>query len=148
MAILLAPASLKKIIIVYSAFCLSYESYILAMLIIKPSSIIQRVSPMNVTAAPIIPLFTLFIALIALITMSMFVRNLLRSESLKMVWRGRFLLISIILLVIALIIVILEPTSIALILISRILYIVELFFSYLGWLLPDRVAKLLIKESK
>ncbi|MFX1443635.1 MAG: hypothetical protein ACFFHV_09500 [Promethearchaeota archaeon] len=148
MAILLAPASLKKIVPIYSVVCLTYEIYIIAMLIINPYSIMHRAGPMEVDAAPIIPLFTLFAAVLALVTMFIFVRNLLKSENVKMVWRGRFLFVSIICLVIALIIVISNTTNIGLILISRILYIAQCFFSYLGWLLPNRVAKLIIKENE
>ncbi|MFX1445678.1 MAG: hypothetical protein ACFFHV_19860 [Promethearchaeota archaeon] len=147
MAILLAPTHIKKIVGIYSVICLTYEAYLLTMLFTNPSLIVVRVSAMNVDAvSPLVALFTLFELFSALITIIWFVKQCLRSENLRVVWKGRFLLISTIILVIATILIILNPSNIVLIAISRSLYILRLCFSYLGWILPERVAKLLVKD--
>lgn len=147
MSILLAPNHIKKIIGTFSAIALTYEVFLLYMLITNPSAIIVRISAMDVDVSPLVSLFTLFQLVLVLITMFMFVRDCLKSENARIIWKGRFLLISTILLVLTTIIILTSPTNIGIILFSRSLYIFRLIFSYLGWLLPERVANWLIKEE-
>jgi hypothetical protein len=103
---------------------------------------------MRVQSTLIVNLFSLFAIITILITMLLFIRECFKSDNLRIIWKGRFLLISTIFLVIATIIGVIFLTYIPIIILSMILLIFRMIFSYFGWLLPNWVAKLLIKEKK
>ncbi|MFX1393776.1 MAG: hypothetical protein ACFFAH_13405 [Promethearchaeota archaeon] len=147
MTILLYPYSRKKIVLIYAVICISYEAYLLICLFTNPTLIATRISRMDIDVTPIVSLFTLFAILNALILIIPFIRRLLKSDNLRILWKGRFLLISVIVLVIATILVVISGTNMIIIIISRLLLVIRMFLSYLGWLLPERVAKWLIKEN-
>jgi hypothetical protein len=80
--------------------------------------------------------------------MFMFIRVCLRSENLKIKWKGRFLLIAVVFLVIGSYIDATITINPVILIIGKIILMIRLIFSYLGWLLPNKVANWLIKYKE
>ena len=147
-SILLFPESKKKIVAITSVICIPYEIVLIALLATNPSTVGVKEGKFNSDAGLLPTVFILIALLVILFTMFMFIRQCLRSQNLKIKWRGRFILIAVILLVIGSFMdatITLSPTTL---LIARIILMWRLIFAYLGWLLPDRVANWLIKDKE
>jgi hypothetical protein len=148
MSILLWPNSTKKIMTVFSIICIPYEIIFLFTLSTNPSSIGAKEGKFNSDAALLPTVFIIFALLVSLITMIMFVRQSLRATSLKIKWKGRFLLIAVLLMAIGSAmdaIITVTPTTL---LIARIILLWRLIFSYIGWLMPPSVEKWLVKDKE
>jgi len=93
-------------------------------------------------------IFIVIAIIVILITMSIFIRQSLKNENLRIKWKGRFLLIAVILLLIGS----LMDTTITLtattLIIARLILIWRLIFSYLGWLMPEKFANWLIIDKE
>lgn len=148
MSILLWPNSIKKILTAFSIICIPYEIAFLLILAMKPSNIGTKEGKFNSDAALLPTIFIIFALLVSLITMIMFVRQSLRSSSLRIKWKGRFLLIAVILMAIGSgmdAIITITPTTL---LIARIILLWRLIFSYLGWLMPPKISDWLVKDKE
>ena len=145
---LLWPDSNKKIVAITSIICIPYEIALIFLLITNTSSVAIKEGKFSSDADLFPTIFIIFALLVTLFTMLMFIRQSLRSDSLKIKWKGRFLLIAVILLVIGSFMgatISLTPTTL---LIARVILIGRLIFSYLGWLMPPSVAKWLAKDEE
>lgn len=147
-SILLFPQSTKKIVAITSVICIPYEIVLIAILAINPSMVGAKEGKFNSDAGLLPTVFIIIALLVILITMFMFIRQSLRSENLKIKWKGRFLLIAVILLIIGSFMDATITLTATTLLIARIILMWRLIFSYLGWLLPDRIANWLIKDKE
>jgi hypothetical protein len=156
---LLWPMTAKKIVAIISIIYIVYEIVIIFLLITDIQLVAVKQGKFISNQATFSTVFGGFTALVTLITMLMFIRQSFMSDSLKIKWKGRFLLIAVLLLIIGSMMenlwinladigIILNPSVIILMLvIARIILITRLIFSYLGWLLPPSVEKWLIKDE-
>jgi hypothetical protein len=147
-SILLFEKSVKKIMAAISAICIPYEIILVILLAIDPSLVGKKEGKFNSDAGLLPTIFIAFALILTLITMLMFIRQSLRSDNLKIKWKGKFLLIAVILMIIGSFLdasITLTPTTL---LITRIILMWRLLFSYLGWLLPDPIANWLIKDKE
>ena len=134
-------------IIIFSVICGVYEILCIALLLVDPSMVGAKKGRFNSDASVVPTTFLIFALLMTVITMSKFIRECFRSNDLKIKWKGRFLLIGLILVVIGSLMDAIITVSMTSLVIARFILIGRMIFSYLGWLLPDRVANWLIKES-
>ena len=144
---ILLSKNVKRNTTITAIISLTYEVVFLYLLITNISMVGVKEGRFNSDAALFPTIFVVFALLITLITMLMFIRVCFRSEDLKIKWKGRFLLIATLLLIIGSFMdatITLTPETL---ITARIILMLRLIFSYLGWLLPDRVAKWLIKEE-
>ena len=81
---------------------------------------------------------------VTLLTFIVLYRSCKKSEDLKVQWGGRLILISNLVFVFS---QVLDgfPISITILMISRILLVLSSLFVYIGWFMPDKIAKWLIK---
>ena len=148
MSILLFPNSIKRNMIIFSIICIPYEIIFIVTLSISTSMIGAKEGKFNSDAALLPTVFIIFALLVSLITMIMFVRQSLRSSNLKIKWKGRFLLIAVILMAIGSFMDAILTITATTLMIARIILLWRLIFSYLGWLMPERVANWLIKDQE
>jgi hypothetical protein len=146
-SILIFPKWIKKNVIISIVICIPYEILFIIFLTINPSMIGTKQGKFNSDAAIIPTIFIIFGLLVTLITMLMFIRVCLRSDNLKIKWQGRFLLIAVILLIIGSFMDAMITVNPMILIITKTILMIRLFFSYLGWLMPKIVAKWLIKED-
>ena len=147
MSILLWPSAIKRNMIIFSIICIPYEIVFLVVLAMDPTMIGAKEGKFNSDAALLPTIFIIFALLVSLITMIIFVRQSLRSTSLKIKWKGRFLLIAVILMAIGSAMDAIITITPATLLIARIILLWRLIFSYLGWLMPQSIAKWLVKDG-
>ena len=146
-SILIFPSLTKKITVITSVICIPYEIILIALIVTNPSMIGAKEGKFN-SDAGLLPTIFIGIALIViLITMLMFIRQSLRSDNLKIKWKGRFLLIATILLITGSFMDAAITLSPATLLIARIILMWRLVFSYLGWLMPPSIAEWLTKDK-
>lgn len=146
-SILIFPKWIKKNVIISLVICIPYEIILVIHLIIDPSMVGNREGKFNSDAAFIPTIFIIFGLLVTLITMFMFIRVCLRSKNLKIKWKGRFLLIAVLLLVIGSYMDATVTMTPAILIIVKMILMIRLIFSYLGWLLPNKIANWLIKDE-
>ena len=147
-SILLFPKWVKKNVIISLVICIPYEIILIILLVINPSMVGNKEGKFSSDAALLPTAFIIFGLLVSLITMAMFIRVCLRSESLKIKWKGRFLLIAVIFLVIGSFMDATVSMTPAILIIVKMILMIRLVFSYLGWLLPERVASWLEKRKE
>ena len=143
---LIYPESVKKIVSIYITLTIIFEVILIYLLSTNIDLVGTKDGRFDSAAGNIPILFILFVLISTLIFTTLFIIVCLKSPDKKIQWRGRFIIISTILMVIG---SFLDNVSIniTMLLIGRFLLIVRLFFSYLGWILPEKVAKWLIKEE-
>ncbi|MFX1257137.1 MAG: hypothetical protein ACFFAN_04730 [Promethearchaeota archaeon] len=148
-SLLIFTKKIKQIVSVYVIICAGMWIYtLLGRYVYTSWEVYKRVGPMDAEFSPVISLFSLFLLLSLLITGIMFCRECFKSDQLRVVWRGRFILIGLILYLIVVLFIVFNVTNLTLVIISRVILVIRIAFSYLGWLLPERVAKMLIKQEE
>ncbi len=145
-AILVYPRSTKIIVALFSIICALYDIFLFIFLLTNPESLGRRTGKITGEAFLYINMFLLFVVVVLIITMSIFIKSCLGSEDPKIIWKGNFLLISMIIGAISGLIGMFFPDTAFIIILTRTLRVIASIFSYLGWLLPERIAKLVIKE--
>ncbi|MFX1338843.1 MAG: hypothetical protein ACFFDK_09560 [Promethearchaeota archaeon] len=144
---LVYPRSVKKITVTYAIICLTYETFLIAALIVDPK-IIGSLEGMFDSNHTLIPnLFRVFGIFTVLITGVIFAKKSLISDEPSIQWKGRFMLIAMISFTVgAFLDAVLTFTPLQLVLV-RLLLISSSIEYYLGFFLPDFVANRLIKKE-
>lgn len=144
---LVYPRLVKKLTIIFALICIPYEVFLIGALIIAPE-MIGILEGMFDSSHTIIPnAFRVFGIFVVLITGIIFAKTSMKSEDPSVQWKGRFLLIGMISFTIgALLDAVLTFTPLELVLV-RLLLISSSIEYYLGFFLPDVMAKKLIKRS-
>ncbi|MFX1339277.1 MAG: hypothetical protein ACFFDK_11765 [Promethearchaeota archaeon] len=145
-SLLLYPKSLKKIVVIFTVICMVYEFFLLYYLLTDPSLLGRRTGIILNETYLLINSFLLFSVSVIVITTVLFTRQSLKSDDPRIRWKGKFIFIGTILFLIAGTIGIIIPDSPVQIVLTRTIYIIGSIASYIGWLLPERIAKLLIKD--
>ena len=145
---LLYPESVKKIVLIYLILGIAFEVILIYLLFTNISMVGTMSGRFDSEAGSIPTLFVIFVLASLLVFTIVFIRSCFKSENEKVRWRGRFLLISTILMVVGSLMDTVLTITITTLFIARIFLVTRLIFAYLGWLLPDKVAKWLIKENQ
>jgi hypothetical protein len=145
---LLYPQKKKFIILIYMVISVAYAIVFLFLLFTGSTELIGEYHTIfEVEYKGITLLFALFAILSFFITGILFARNSFKSKDPKIKWKGRFLLLAFVLFTGATIL----DAAIALnaigVLIIRLLIVLSSIGYYLGFLLPNKIAKSLIKNQ-
>ncbi|MFX1392291.1 MAG: hypothetical protein ACFFAH_01840 [Promethearchaeota archaeon] len=148
---LLFPKPAKKIILVFLTVAIVFEVIFVYLILfdLPLAGIVGTEAGRFDSEAGRIPLLMIIIALaVSLVIRILLIREFSKSENKKLQWRGRFILIEFILLIIGAFMDAALPLTAPILILARTLLVLRLLFLYLGWLLPDRVANWLIKEKE
>ncbi len=143
----LFPKHTKKVVLIYTAIHIFYEILLITLLIVNPTMVATKDGLFDLSSGSIMFIFIIYALASLLVTMIWFIRDCLKSENLNTKWRGRLLLIATLLLIFGFLMEVF-PLNAVLLLVVRLILMVEVVISYLGWLLPNRVANWLIKDKE
>ncbi len=137
---LIYPNSLKKIVSIFLSIAIIFEVILIYLLFTNINEVGHKEGKFDSAAGNIPILFILFVLISTLIFTTLFIRVCLKSPDRINHWRGKLLLIAIILMVIGSFLDVVSST-ITTLFIARILLISRLFFAYTGWLMPAWAAR-------
>ena len=144
---LMYPESKKIIIAIFLKISILYEIVLISLLIIDPA-LIGTIRGTFYYQPELIPMvFQMFALLVTITTGILFSSRSLKSSDPEVKWKARFLLFGFILFTIGAgmdAAIILTPLTL---IIVRLLLIISSLLYFLGFLLPDKIAKLLIAEK-
>lgn len=143
---LVYPKSKWKIVGVWLAISIVYTIFFMYLLFTNPSLLAVRVTRFDSETRTIVSLYVLLSLLTSLITQYIFFRRSTSAEDKRVIWKGRFIFIGFLIFLIGAILdSVFQLTAITLFL-TRILLVISAIISYIGWIMPDRVANWLVKE--
>ncbi|MHA1488443.1 MAG: hypothetical protein ACTSRI_02170 [Promethearchaeota archaeon] len=144
---LMYPESKKIIVSIFLTISILYEIVLISLLIIDPA-LIGTIKGTFYYQPELIPMvFQMFALLVTIVTGILFSSRSLKSSDLEVKWKARFLLFGFILFTIGAgmdAAITLTPLTLVIV---RLLLIISSIFYFLGFLLPDRISKLLIAEK-
>ena len=140
------PHLKKKLLILFLIIYIPYEVYVIYSLIFNPSNIAEIVGTFYSQPKPIIMIFQVLGVLVAFITGIMVSKNSMKSNDATVNLKGKILLLAFILFTIgAFMDAVIPLTPITLIIVRLILISSSIFYLF-GFLLPAKVAELILKE--
>ncbi len=145
---LIYPKPAMKIILILSIITIVFEVIFLFLLFTNIELVGNMAGKFDSESRGVATLMVLTALVIALIVRILLIREFSKSDNIKLKWRGRFILVEFILLIIGVIMDAILSLTVPTLILARIILVLRLVFVYLGWLLPDRVAKWLIKTEE
>ncbi|MHA1196178.1 MAG: hypothetical protein ACTSRH_07980 [Promethearchaeota archaeon] len=136
----------KLLLAIFSIICISYEILLIVLLIINPSMIGVEINPNVVSRTALTLSFSIFAIIVAVITGLFLASHLIKSTDQRTKIRGFFLLSAFLLLTAGAALDSFSWTNLIIIAIIRTLLILSSIAYYFGFFLPERIAKLIIKE--
>ncbi len=146
-SLLVQPEHIKRNMVIALVPCIIYDVVLFILILIDPTSLGRRTGPITGETFLFMTSFTLIVSVVLVVTFLIFINLSFKSKIPKLQWKARFLLIGIILSIIGSMVGIFFPDTPFVIIFTRTLRIITSISNYFGWLLPDRVARLLIKEE-
>ncbi|MHA1805672.1 MAG: hypothetical protein ACTSU4_14245 [Promethearchaeota archaeon] len=140
----------KLIVSIIAIISLTCEVLFFTFLIIDRENLIGYFgAPFLAIYSPFMRITFMFFLGIAFITFLMFASKSLKSTEKEIQWKGRFLIIAFILFTVSAVLdsIAIFLTQPFLIVMNRIFLMSSAIFFYFGWILPDRLKKILIKEK-
>ncbi|MFX1257166.1 MAG: hypothetical protein ACFFAN_04875 [Promethearchaeota archaeon] len=144
----LFPQHLKKVLLIYIAIHIFFEILLITLLIVNPAMVATKEGFFNLNSGIIMSIFVIYSTISVLYTMFWFIRDCLKSKNLNTKWRGRFLLMSTLIVAFGIVTDSAFSLNAILLLVVRLILLVGVVINYLGWLLPKWLANWLIKENK
>ncbi len=143
----LYPKSRKKIVSIFAAICIPYEIILIAFLIVDPA-LVGNIREKFYYQPELFPMvFQIFALMVTIITGILFSSKSLKSDEPEVKWKARFLLMGFILFTIGAFmdaVITLDPITLVIV---RLILITSSILYFLGFLLPERIARLLISEK-
>lgn len=136
-----------QIVGVFLAISVLYEIFFFTFLFSNPSILAERVARSDSEANLYVFSYLIFILLTTLITYTIFFRQCLKSENSKIRLKGLFIYIGIIIFIIGTFIDAFISLTILTLFITRMILIFSGILTYIGWVMPNRVAKWIIKDQ-
>ena len=140
------PQWKKKLLILFIIIYIPYEVYIIYYLIVDPSMIAVIKGTFYAQPSLFIMIFQVLAVLVAFLTGIVFSRNSIKAEDKKVALKGKILMLAFISFTIGAFmdaVISLTPTTL---IIVRLILISSAIFYLFGFLLPDRIAELLLKK--
>ncbi|HEY0088455.1 MAG TPA: hypothetical protein VGB37_06405, partial [Candidatus Lokiarchaeia archaeon] len=97
---LISPKSVKKVVMIFLIITITFDVLLIYLIFTHISLVGQMAGKFDSESATIVTLMVLFALITAVVYRILFVRNFSKSESKELQWRGRFILVEAILLVI------------------------------------------------
>ncbi len=142
-SLLIYPKSFKKIMLIFGIICSIYVIIFLYFLLTDPGSLGRKTGTIFAEFYLYIVMFSLFSLIVYISTAILFLDTSLKSSDPRIRWKGKFIFLSATVFVFTTFVSIIIPaTGITL------LYLFANICSYIGWLMPDKIAKFLIKEKE
>ena len=143
---LVYPKSKWKIVGIWLAISITYTIFFMYFLFINISLLAVRVTRFDSETKTFVSAYVLLSLLTSLIAQYIFFRRSTGSEDKRIKWKGRFIFLGFLMFLTGGIldsIVQLNPITLFL---TRVLLAVSSIISYIGWIMPDKVAEWLVKE--
>ena len=150
------PERKKIILSIFLIICISYEILLLILIFISPNMVATISGTYFIKPQLFVIVFKLFAVITLLITGIIFSKKSLKSKDPEIQWKARFLSLAFISFFISIFEVLyvgvffesVSILTIIVIIVFRIFLISSVFEYYLGFFLPDKIAKWLIKEKE
>ncbi len=140
------PQLKKKLLVLFLIIYIPYELYIIYYLMVDPARIAVIVGTFYAQPALFIMIFQVLAVLVAFITGIIFSRNSIKAEDAKVALKGKILMLAFVSFTIgAFMDAVIALTPITLIIVRLILISSAIFYLF-GFLLPDKIAELLLKK--
>ena len=136
-----------KLVLIWLIISIVYEIFFFIFIFTDTTRIGTRVGIFDAVANTFILFFILISFVISIITNIMFLIASLRSAEAEVRWKGKFIFMTFVVYVFATILDSTVPLNTISLFITRMLLIVSTILGYIGWTMPDRVARWLIKDS-
>lgn len=136
----------KIMLISIFVICIAYEVLLFIFLFINPNLIGIEIAPNLVQRTSLTLGFAVFSILVALISGILMAKKIMVSEDRKIKLKGRFLIIALTFFTIGAVLDAISWTYLIIIFLIRLLLILSSIAFYFAFFLPERVAKVLIKE--
>lgn len=141
------PHLKKKLLILFLIIYTPYEIYVIYFLFVNPSNIAEIVGTFYAQPKLIIMIYQVLAVLVSFITGIMFSRKSMKSDEAKVALKGKILLVAFIAFTIGAFMDAVFPLTPFTLIIVRLILISSAIFYLFGFLLPDKIAELLLKES-
>ncbi|MHA1803625.1 MAG: hypothetical protein ACTSU4_03700 [Promethearchaeota archaeon] len=146
-ALLVYPHSKWKLFLIYLVFNFAYVIIFFYYLITNPSLLVIRVSKIDSETELVVTSYVMITLAISLITTFIFMRKSMLSPDKTIQWKGKLIFLALVIFVIGAVldsVVSLTPPTLFF---TRLILMISSVISYIGWIMPPRVAKLLSKEE-
>ncbi len=140
------PNLKTKLVWLFVIICVVFEILFVIFLFTNPSLIGTFEGVFNLQAGDFSMIFQIFALIVAFLTGILFSLRAMKSEDERIKWKGRFLLIAYIIFTLGAAIEAIITLDAFLLFLMRLILIFSGIFYYLGFLLPERLAKKLIQE--
>jgi len=147
-ASIIYPDYKKKIIFPYLIVCVFYTVMYHLLLFINPDYISKYIGQFQYQHSIFIYLFLVFTLISTIITGFLFGKKSIQSKDPKIQWKGRFLFLAIMLFIIGCIFDTFSFGSVIMQTIARFILIISAIDYYMGFFLPKKFEKWLIKDLK
>lgn len=144
---LVYPKYKVKLLSIFVIIAVLFEIFIIIFLLTNPTLILLKQRRFIYTSGEIVILYTLFLFISSIITMSLFFKVSFNSGDLKIRWRGKFIFFSFICMIIGVIFGANAQLNVVFSILQTFFLSISSITGYIGWIMPDRVAKWLIKEE-
>ncbi|MFX1443159.1 MAG: hypothetical protein ACFFHV_07080 [Promethearchaeota archaeon] len=145
-AYLVYPKSKWKILSVWLAISILYTILFIYYILIDPSVLAIRITRFDTETRYFVAGYILLSLLISLITQAIFLKGSISSKDKRIRWKGKFIFLGFSIFLIGAVLDSVVPLTSITLLITRILLITSSIVSYIGWIMPERVANWLVKE--
>ncbi len=145
--LLIYPNYKRKLVSLFIVIVIIFEVILFISLMINPTLIATKVARFTYVNGDFVMYYIYFLFLTAIFTMILFLRESLKSNDPKIRWKGKIIFFSLIVFFISGILSGFTTIDYTYSIIATILIIISSTLGYIGWIMPDKVAKWLIKEE-
>ena len=137
----------KLILLIFGIYSAAFEIYYLYFLFTNPTMLGEVLSPVDATYGLIVTAYQISMIILVLITGTLFGRSSLKSDNPEIKLKGKLLLFAIYFFIIGAVLEIFSHISIIILIVGRLILISSAFEFYGGFILPNWMKKLLLKEK-
>ncbi len=144
--LLVYPHYRWKIFFVYLTFNLVYVGIFFYYLYVDPSLLVLRISKFDSETQIVVTSFIIITLIISLATNFIFMRKSLKSEQPKIRYKGIFIFCALVTFVVGAVLDSIFSLTPITVVITRSILMISSILQYIGWIMPEGIAKILIKE--
>ncbi|MHA1803624.1 MAG: hypothetical protein ACTSU4_03695 [Promethearchaeota archaeon] len=146
-ALLVYPYSKWKILLIYLAFNIAYIIIFFYYLVTDPSLLAIRVSKFDSETKLIVASYVLITIAINLLTILIFIRKSMQSPNRVIQWKAKLILLAFLFFGIGAILDSVISLIALTLFITRLILLISSIIFYIGWTMPPKLAKLIVKEA-
>ncbi|MHA1489572.1 MAG: hypothetical protein ACTSRI_07950 [Promethearchaeota archaeon] len=137
----------KLILLIFGIYSALFEVYYLYYLFTNPTVLGNVLGPVDASYGIIVTAYQLSMVILVLITGTLFGKNTLNSDNQEIKLKGKLLIIAFWFFVIGAIFEIISHVSIIILIVGRLILILSAITFYSGFLLPNWMKKLFLKQE-